>query len=214
MTGNRFDLVSFDVDGTIFRRPALTSISDNLGIGAKWHRYDEMFLHKRISLGECLDKQFRLLSGLRLELVLKLVSNVETIRNVRETVEKLQGQGLKVVLLTDNPDFLCAYLVDRFGFDGYVASKIGVKDGVIGKDLVSMPEKLDGLRRYSKWTGVPLNRCIHIGDWVNDIPVFRAVGYSIAFNSKTESVRKAASHVMETDDLLKVYDHLLPMLSQ
>ena len=213
-TGSRFGLVSFDVDGTIFRQPALTTVSDDLGIGVKWHRYDDMFLHHRITLGECLDKQFRLLSGLRLDLVLKLVSKVETVRNVRETVEKLQGHGLRVVLLTNNPDFLCAYLVDRFGFDGYVSSKIPVRDGVIGKDLVSMPEKLDGMKRYSRWTGVSLDRCAHIGDWINDIPVFQAVGYSIAFNAKQDRVKKAASCAMESDDLLAVYQHLLPMISQ
>ena len=206
-----YALISFDVDGTIFRKAALTTAAPALGIGEKWNAYDEMYHRRRITLKECLDSQFKLLAGKRLDDVIRKVSKVEVIRNVRETVEKLQGFGLGVVLLTDNPDFLCTHLVERFGFSGYTASKVSVKNGVITGEIQSLPDKLEGLRKYCKWLSVPLKKCIHIGDWVNDIPVFKSVGYSVALNSKMDSVKASASHVMETDDLLDVYRHLVSM---
>jgi len=49
---------------------------------------------------------------------------------------------------------------------------------------------------------------VHVGDGRNDVPVFRAVQYSIALNSRVALVNKAASHTMITDDLLDVYRHL------
>ena len=201
-------LVSFDVDGTIFRKAALSYAARGLGIAEKWDLYDELLERGRISWKEALDSLYKLLKGKRLGDVLREVSKVEVIGNVRETVVKLQGHGLGVVLLTDNPDFLCSYLVEQFSFNGFIASKVPVKNGVIDGEVQSLPEKLEGLRKYCKWLSVPLKKCIHVGDWVNDVPVFRAVGYSVALNSKTERVKAAASYVMETDDLMDVYRHL------
>ena len=203
-----YALVSFDVDGTIFRRAALAYAARGLGIAQKWDFYDELLERGRISWKEALDSLYKLLKGKRLGDVLREVSKVEVIGNVRETVVKLQGHGLGVVLLTDNPDFICSYLVERFLFNGFIASKVPVKNGVIDGEVQSLPEKLEGLRKYCKWLSVPLKKCIHVGDWVNDVPVFRAVGYSVALNSKTERVKAAASHVIETDDLMDVYRHL------
>ena len=211
MTLSSYSLVSFDVDGTIFRRAALTMAARNLGIGERWDAYDEMYHHNRITLKECLDNQYKLLSGQHLEDVLREVSKVDVIENVRETVVKLQGHGLGVILLTDNPDFLCAYLVERFGFNGYVASKVAVKGDIITDEILSLPDKRDGLRKYCNWLSISVKKCIHVGDWLNDIPVFRVVGYSIALNSRFERVKRTASHVLNTDNLLDVYNHLITL---
>jgi HAD superfamily phosphoserine phosphatase-like hydrolase len=201
-------MVSFDVDGTIFRRAALTQASRSLGIEEKWDSLEEMFLHQRINKRELLISQYKLLQGMKLTDILQAVSKVEVIKNVRETVEKLQGHRIRVILLTDNPDFLCAYLIERFGFEGYVGSKVGVRDGIVTNEIEPLPDKRLGLRKYSAWTGIPLSRCAHVGDWINDVPVFRIVRYSVALNAQTEKVKASASYHIETNDLLDVYRHL------
>jgi len=151
--------------------------------------------------------EYKLFQGMKLADILQEVSKVEVIKNVRETVEKLQGHRIRVVLLTDNPDFLCAYLVERFGFEGYVASKVSIEDGIVTGEIEPLPDKRLGLRKYCAWLSIPLSRCAHVGDWINDIPVFRTVRYSVALNAKVERVKASASHHMETDDLLDVYRH-------
>jgi HAD superfamily phosphoserine phosphatase-like hydrolase len=201
-------MVSFDVDGTIFRKAALTRAARLLGIGEKWDSLDERYHHRRITLRECLFSQYRLLQGMRLPDILREISKVEVIKNVRETIEKLQGHRIRVILLTDNPDFLCGYLIERFGFEGYVASKVSIKDGIVTDEIEPLPDKRLGLRKYAAWLSVPLSRCAHVGDWVNDIPVFRVVRYSVALNAKTERVKASASYRLETDDLLDIYRHL------
>jgi HAD superfamily phosphoserine phosphatase-like hydrolase len=205
---SKLSMVSFDVDGTIFRKAALTHSARALGIGEKWDALDNMYHRKRITLRECLFSQYKLLEGMKVADVYREVSKVEVIKNVRETVEKLQGHRIRVILLTDNPDFLCAYLIERFGFEGYVSSKVAIKDGIVTSKIEPLPDKRIGLRKYSAWTSIPLSRCAHVGDWINDIPVFRIVRYSVALNAKTERVKATASHRMDTDDLLDVYRHL------
>jgi len=206
---SKLSMVSFDVDGTIFRKAALTQSARGLGIGEKWDAFDRMYHSKRITLRECLISQYKLLEGMRLSEIFQEISKVEVIKNVRETVEKLQGHRIRVILLTDNPDFLCGYLVERFGFEGYVGSKVGVKDGTVTGDVEPLPDKRLGLRKYCSWMSIPLSKCVHVGDWVNDIPVFRVVRYSVALNPKNDRVGGSASHSIRTEDLLDVYRHLL-----
>jgi HAD superfamily phosphoserine phosphatase-like hydrolase len=203
-----YSMISFDVDETIFRQPSLRQTAHTLGFGDKWNQYDEMYKKGRISLRDRLISHYKLLKGVALANVMREVSKVEVIKNIRETVLKLQGHQIKVILLTDLPDFVCSYLIETFGFEGYVASKVGVKDGNITDDIEPLPDKRLGLRKYSAWTGIPLSRCIHVGDGMNDIPVFRIVGYSVALNSKLAKVKALAAYEMTSDDMLGVYRHL------
>jgi len=213
MNTPKFVQVSFDVDKTLFREPALTLAAKGLGIAKKWDAIDEMYHRKRITLGQGLKRQFELLVGMKLEVVLAEVSKVPMMRNIRETVDKLLGLGLQVILCTDNPDFLCQYLVEQFGFRGFVSSKVAVKNGLISNDIEPLPDKRLGIRKYCAWMSIPLSKTVHVGDGLNDVPVFRVVGYSIALNTSLEKVRRAASHQMETDDLLDVYKHIQSEMS-
>jgi len=199
LTVRKFVMVSFDVDKTLFRKPALTTVARALGIGERWDGLDEMEQKKRI---------------MKLQDVLREVSKVEMMRNIKETVDKLLGQGLQVILTTDNPDFLCQYLVEHFGFNGFVSSKVAVKNGVISDDIEPLPDKRLGIRKYCAWMSIPLSKVVHVGDGLNDVPVFRVVGYSIALNTNIDKVKKAASYQMETDNLLGVYEHIHAVMSK
>ncbi len=208
MNPPKFVQVSFDVDKTLFREPALTRATRGLGIGKKWDASDELYEKKRITLRQALLQQYQLLVGMKLEDVLAQVSKVPMMRNIRETVDKLLGLGLQVILCTDNPDFLCQYLVEQFGFRGFVSSKVAVKNGVITNDIEPLPDKRLGIRKYCAWMSIPLSKTVHVGDGLNDVPVFRVVGHSIALNTNLEKVKRAASHRMETNDLLDVYKYI------
>jgi len=207
-------MVSFDVDKTLFRKPALATAARALGIGDRWDAVDELYDKKRITLGQCLARLYKLLVGMDVQDILREVSKVEMMRNIRETVDKLLGQGLQVILTTDNPDFLCQYLVEHFGFNGFVSSKVAVKNGVVSDDIEPLPDKRLGIRKYCAWMSIPLSKVVHVGDGSNDVPVFRVVGYSIALNTNLDKVKKTASYQMETDNLLDVYEHIRSVISK
>ena len=214
MAVRKFVMVSFDVDKTLFRKPALATAARALGIGDRWDAVDELYDKKRITLGQCLARLYKLLVGMDVQDILREVSKVEMMRNIRETVDKLLGQGLQVILTTDNPDFLCQYLVEHFGFNGFVSSKVAVKNGVVSDDIEPLPDKRLGIRKYCAWMSIPLSKVVHVGDGSNDMPVFRVVGYSIALNTNLDKVKKTASYQMETDNLLDVYEHIRSVISK
>src|SRR2546425_13375170 len=99
----KFVMVSFDVDKTLFRQPALTQAVRGLGIGKKRDAIDEMDHRKRITLRQALLQQFQLLVGMKLVDVLAEVSRVPMMRNIREAGCKLLGLGLAVILGADDP---------------------------------------------------------------------------------------------------------------
>jgi hydroxymethylpyrimidine pyrophosphatase-like HAD family hydrolase len=90
---------------------------------------------------------------------------------------------------------------------------VAVKNGVIIDDIEPLPDKRLGIRKYCAWMSIPLSKTVHVGDGLNDVPVFRVVGYSIALNTSLEKVKRAASHQMATDDLLDVYKHIQSEMS-
>ena len=213
MNTRRFVMASFDLDKTLYRKQALTNAVRALGIGKKWDSIEEMYEKGRITLRQGLVSQYKLLVGMKVDDILAEVSKLETMRNIRETVEKFLGLGLQVIVTTDNPDFLCQYLVQRYGFNGFVSSKVAVKNGIITDDIEPLPDKRLGIRKYCAWMSVPLSKVFHVGDGLNDVPVFRVVGYSIALNTELDKVKKTASHTMKTDDLLDVYKHIHSIMS-
>jgi hydroxymethylpyrimidine pyrophosphatase-like HAD family hydrolase len=48
--------------------------------------------------------------------------------------------------------------------------------------------------------GVELEEVVAVGDWLNDVPMFRKVGLSFAMAQAPDEVRDAASEVLEADD--------------
>src|SRR5437660_5708083 len=169
MNTPKFVMVSFDVDKTLFRQPALTQAARGLGIGKKWDAIDAMYHKQRITLRQGLLQQFQLLVGMKLVDVLAEVSKVPMMRNIREAVDKLLSLGLSVILCTDNPDFLCQYLVEQFGFRGFVSSKVAVKNGLIIDDIAPPPYKRLGNRKHSAWMSIPLSKTVPDVDWLTEV---------------------------------------------
>ncbi len=64
--------------------------------------------------------------------------------------------------------------------------------------------KLEALDWASE-LGIPLERCVALGDGANDIPMIVAAGTGIAFCAKPR-VREAAPYAIEERDLMRALD--------
>src|SRR5437660_12196961 len=93
----KFVVVSFDVDKTLFRQPALTQAARGLGIGKKWDAIDAMYHKQRITLIQALLQQFQLLVGMKLVDVFRENSRFAIMRNIRAAVDKLLDLGMSVI---------------------------------------------------------------------------------------------------------------------
>jgi phosphoserine phosphatase len=115
------------------------------------------------------------------------------------------------VILTDNLSFALEPF-RKFGFHDIIASEAEISNGALTGRMKLLTNKLVGLREYCKRHEIELASCAHVGDWTNDIVVFRAVGLSVAFNASIDSVTRAATYTVNSDSLLDVYRVLEPNL--
>jgi hypothetical protein len=56
-------------------------------------------------------------------------------------------------------------------------------------------DKGGGLAEVAARVGVPLSRALACGDWLNDLPMFKAAGCAVAMSHAGEEIRAAAAYV-------------------
>ena len=211
MNKPRLRLVSFDLDGTILRGRIL----DYVKIPDALHRtiveYDELFFQGKLAYVETLQIQFSLFAGMKIDEIAPDPTRLPLIQDLDATLRSLRHAGVRTVILTDNPSF-AAEPLRKHGFHDIIASEIETSNGVLAARMKLLTNKLDGLREYCRQHHIELASCAHVGDWTNDVVVFKAVGVSVAFNASEQSVSKAATYVVDSYSLLDVYRVLEPNL--
>lgn len=128
------------------------------------------------------------------------------IRNIQRTIRKLQGKGIKCILITAGPVQVAQVASENWGFDGYYGSLYEEQNGTFtGKIIEHTGDegKLSHLIEYCNKHGIMPEECMAIGDGASDIPLFRYCGASIAINYRDSMIGKA-KYYLKTDDLTDI----------
>jgi len=213
MKNPRIQLVSFDLDGTILRGRILDYVKIPKELHEKIAAQDELFFQGRLGYEATLQIQFGLFTGLRTDEIAPNPRELPLVKDLDTTLEMLKRAGARVVVLTDNPSF-AAEPLRVHGFEDIIASEVETSDGVLTGRLKLLTNKLEGLKEHCEDQGIELSSCAHVGDWINDVVVFKGVGLSVAFNSSEEDVSNAATYAIRSDSLLDVYRVLKPNLAR
>jgi phosphoserine phosphatase len=211
MKNSQLEVVSFDLDGTILRGHILAHTRIPETLHKKIVEHDALFFNGKLGYEETLAAQFGLFAGMRIEEIAPDPDKLPLIGGLHETLGALKCAGVACLVLTDNPSF-AADPLGKFGFQGIIGSEVEAPNGVLTGRIKLLTNKLEGLQNYCGRHGIGLESCAHVGDWVNDIVVFKAVGRSVAFNASEESVSRAATYTVNSDSLLDVYRVLEPDL--
>ena len=184
-----------------------------LGFYKELNRYDLLLDAGHITKAECLRSQYALFRGYSAQQLLRMLRKTPRLKWIRRAVERFKSHGLSVIILSDNPTFVSGFF-KSFGFDETLGSMAIIRNGILTGKTVVEADKLPTLRRYCRSQRLSLSECIHVGDWENDIPVFRAVGLSVALNPRHSSVARTAKLVIGTKSLLEVYRRVHPFLRE
>lgn len=210
-------LVIFDMDGTIFAHKNFwLELHKRLGTWNEGKQATEEWLHK--DFGKLIDIVIHnLWKGKPAQPYLDLVAEAEYLPGVKEAVKDLRARGYTIAIITSGPSLLMERAKKELGIDLGVASVLEVKDGAItGRSrhddgspmfLEEENDKAHDAELLCRKLGITLKDAVAVGDGRNDIPLFKAVGMSIAFNTKNDDVRKAATHHVEGNDLRKILGH-------
>lgn len=204
----RFDLVTLDLDGTLIPRDTVfAAILRDHGFAKEADETDRAYLEGRMSLEECFWAQWAFVQRLSLADLHRSLRKAAWLPGIGDGVRRLKEAGLRVCLLTDQPS-TCTDFLGRWGLTDAICSPVTVKEG----KQVSIDARFDKLanlrRRLQEW-GIPEARVCHVGNGVNDVPVFRAVGGSVGVYDHKEVVAAARAVVAEPKDLGELVDVVL-----
>lgn len=201
-------LVTLDLDGTLL--PGDTAFGVILrqnGHAALVERIDAACAAGRMADEEAFLQQWEHVRRLTLQECHRALRGGGWLPGIADGVRRLRAEGLRVCLLTDQPSTVTDFL-GRWDLADAICSPVVVKDGRPAS-IEARFDKLANLNgRLAEW-GISLPEVCHVGNGPNDLPVFRAVGHSVAVGPFSEAAKSARRHIPRPRDLGEVVDAVL-----
>jgi phosphoserine phosphatase len=166
----------------------------------------------KISNSVVAEEQARGYRGVPLPQVVEKLGDIACIDGIDPTLAALRERGVESLLGTVTWRFAAEEFGRRHGFLAVSGTEIdldpdGVPTGEVRRHFDEW-DKLEFVASYCEANGIELAECIAVGDSRSDVPLFEAVGLSIALNA-TPQAREAASVALDTEDLTDILD-LIP----
>jgi len=214
MNKNRhFRLVVFDLDGTLTRERSIWEyIHKMLG---KWdgfaENYQKQFLAGETSYDEFCERDAKVWKGMRVEELIEIAKTVPFYPGVDELVQYVKGKGLKLSLISSGLSILSNWVHERYGFDYSISNDLLHEKGILtGKVKIQVyyDQKAKWVKRILEEFGVKPEESIAIGDSLGDLEMFRAVGFSIAFNSSCKDLDQIATLCVQSQNVADIIPKL------
>ena len=216
-TNRAYDLVCFDIDGTLVRHPSGLVIWEVLNLkygGSKEinrFRY-QMYCEGKLSYERWvqLDVSSWIEKGATREEIVESVREFSLFDRARETVHELKRRGLMLGVISGTLDIVLDTLFPDHPFDEVYTNKIFFDE----RGRLSTWEatrfdthgKPDALREIAGRHGVPLSRTAFIGDGENDIPLLGVTGCFVAFRPRSRELADGADVILREGELEKLLD--------
>lgn len=210
MADGRLDLVCYDLDGTLIDGTAFLLVARHFGFEEEVLHHDKRFRSGEITLEECFEIEFAFLAGRTVDEVREALRQGTWFPGIRPAVTMLKEAGLRVAVLTDNPDFITAHLADAYGIEDQIASHGVVRDNVVTGEVRPLFDKWRNLHAFLQREDIDPQRVAHIGNDINDTGVWKNIGLGVAVEPTGPAVRDAADLVFERiDDHRDIADTVL-----
>jgi phosphoserine phosphatase len=135
------------------------------------------------------------------------LEDIPTIDHIGETVAFLTAKKIPSIVCTLAWTFVAEFFAKKYGFIGWSGPTLFAdQNGAFtGKVLSNFHEtdKPSFVEGYCCLKNVRMSDVFHVGDSRSDIPLFNAVGFSVAFNGD-DSANSAALASIESDSLLDI----------
>jgi phosphoserine phosphatase len=214
----RYPLVCFDLDGTLVDDTVYIWQTLHEGFAtdapARKRAHDDFFAG-RINYRQWFEHDLALLlaAGATRGRVLALLDDLRPMKGAHEVLARLRAAGHKVAVISGSLDIVVERLFPDFAFDHVLVNRIRfAPDGRIAggePTPYDLERKADGLAELCRREGIAPSRAAFVGDNANDVWVARAAGLSIAFNCKSDELRRACTVEVEGRDLGAVLRHIV-----
>ena len=215
-----FDLVAFDVDGTLVEHPEGKTVWEVLnerftGTGDQNRERFEQYRTGRLSYAEwvTLDVASWRDAGARREDLIAGFAPLRLVAGARETLSALKGEGARLAVISGTLDLLLDTLFPDHPFDEVYVNRIRFDEQGRIAGWEATPFDMEGkgvaLRAIAMREGIPLSRCAYVGDHSNDLSAAQVAGFTVAFNPKSAELEAIAGAVVRSGDLRDILPHLI-----
>lgn len=210
MPNLKYPLVCFDLDGTL--------VDDTIYIWKTLHEafqtdvarrrqaYEDYFA-KRITYPQWFENDLDLLreAGATRESILRTLNGLQPMKGATELLTTLKARGHIICVVSGSLDVVIEHLFDIELFDHIFLNHIHFDEhGAINGGQPTpydLEGKAEGLQELARLEGIPIEQTAFVGDNQNDLWIAEAAGLAIAFNCKSEQLRKVCQIEVTQKDL-------------
>ena len=206
-----YSLVVFDMDGVL------------VDINSSWYYVHKKFgvdsstnfnnyLNREIDYTEFMRRDIRLWGKCHITDIQNILNNIPLMKGSKEMAQELKNKGYKLAIISAGIFSLAERVNNELNFDYVFANQLCTDENEFltgeGIAMVNLMSKDATFKKLIEVANVTADQCVSIGDSRFDIPIFKLVGLSIAFNTSDEITKQAADKSVEAKDLRAI----LPLL--
>lgn len=197
--------VLFDLDGTLVRYKGVAfesswgALGVAAGVGALWDQLLDRYRGRLTEYSNWVSENAALLRGIPVARVLPSLFPPPYAPGVREAIAELRRSGYILGIVSSGVDLVAERVRADLDLSFAVANELRIADGVFTGEAVvrvGLGDKRAVVEQEARRLGLDLGEIAFVGDHLNDIPVFGAVGCAIAYAPKEASVAAAAQSVV------------------
>ncbi len=203
------NLIAFDLDGVLLDgKGSWMELHKFIGTEKFSEENGRQYYSGNISFDEWVRRDIGLWKGIDANKIFEAGKKVEVMKGI-EVIKNL-SKNYKLAIISGGIKQMANKIFEKYTFSHCYANEIIVKDEKIFdvNMKVNFENKGEILEKIAKSENIDLSECIAVGDFINDIPMFKKAGFSIAFNPKHDSVVENADAVIRNKDLREILKFL------
>jgi phosphoserine phosphatase len=208
-----FKLICFDMDGVIFKDINFwITLHKKFGTSKQGKELTKKYLHSDYSrlVEEVVQKLWK---GKPASKYFELINELEYLPGVNKVFSFVKEKGFISAIISASSLDVAKRAQKDLQIDHIFANELIIKNEKVSGEFIwpigsGKEKKAEIIKELCSDLNISLKETIYIGDSDTDIEAFKVVGLSIAFNSKSEELKKVATHIVDSNNLVDILKYL------